>query len=296
MKISPISYLIGGLAIGLIAFFYGLFMQWMPNMSDVAAYQKNTELQTDQSNLMPKAKSRVAKAIDALKKEDVAWQFFVNTKTPPTTVAAGGIDLNENAYQLGIDTYTYRDHIQQALNKQLSSGGVKILNAPTIQMLDPNAEVNSILTTFYNYPAIPFPVVIFDFGTITVQGTYTQIMDHLRAYKNMPNYLAVSDGLTLTGTSPVLTGTYNLSMVGFIRGKHIFPAVSEQNAGSTSGRGGGFGAPGRGGPGSAFGGPGGPGGPPGGLGGRFPGGPGIGGPPPGVPGGPGSGPIAGGGK
>jgi hypothetical protein len=279
MKISPISYLISGLAIGLIAFFYGLFIQWIPNTSDAAAYRKNTDMQNEQAALMPKAQRRVENTLALVNAKDAAWQKFVATRTPTDNLATNGINLNVNAYQLGIDTDTYRDSIQRAVNKQLRMGGVKVLNAPTIPMLDPNVEVNSILSTFYNYPAIPFPVVIFDFGTITVQGTYSQIMNHLRAYKNMPNYLAVSDGLTLTGTSPLLTATYNLSMVGFIRGKHIFPAVSEQNTG-TGGRGGGLG----GGPGGGRFGPpggfGGPGGPPGGFGGPGgpPGGPGAGGP------------------
>ena len=112
-------------------------------------------------------------------------------------------------------------------------------------MVDSSTPANQLLASFFNYPAIPFPVVIFDFGTITVQGTYRQIMDHVRAYKNMPNYLAVTDGLRIDGTSPNLTGTYNLSIVGFIRAKKIAPAVNEGVAsGSTGAAGGGFGASG----------------------------------------------------
>ena len=53
----------------------------------------------------------------------------------------------------------------------------------------------------------------------------TQIMANVRAYKSMPRYLAVADGLAISGTSPNLTGTYNLSIVGFIRtASSIFPA------------------------------------------------------------------------
>jgi hypothetical protein len=262
MKVSPLSILISGLAIGLIAVFYGVFIQWMPNMADVAAYQKNTELQNTEAQKQKKAEKRVLDAIAAVKAKDMAWQAFVATRTPSDKVSTGGIDLSVNAYQLGITTYQFRDNIQRAVNKQLTKGGVKVITAPTIEMLDQNGPVNSILADFYNYPAIPFPVVIFDFGTIVVQGTYKQIMDNLRAYKSMPNYLAVSDGLTLTGTSPLLTGTYNLSVVGFIRGKHVFPAVPEEAASSGAGGGGARGGFGGGGPGvpPGFGGPGGPGG------------------------------------
>ncbi len=260
MKISPLSIFICGVAVALIAFFYGAFIQYIPNMADVNNYEKNTQAQNDEAAKQKQAEKRVLNAIAAVKAKDIAWQRFVATRTPSNKLSEQGIDLSVNAYQLGIDTYTYRDNIQRAVNKQLRSGGVKVLSAPTIQMLDPNAKVNTILTDFYNYPAIPFPVVIFDFGTITVQGTYSQIMNHLRAYKEMPNYLAVSDGLTLTGTSPLLTANYNLSIVGFIRGKNIYPPVSEENAAAAGGAGGafaGFGG-GRGGPPPGFGGPGGP--------------------------------------
>ena len=86
-------------------------------------------------------------------------------------------------------------------------------------------------------------------------------MDNVRAYKTMPHYLAVADGLRIDGTSPNLTGTYNLTIVGFIRAKKIAPAVNEgAAAAATGGFGGTGGFPGGpGGPGG-FGGPGGPGG------------------------------------
>jgi hypothetical protein len=205
---------------------------------------------------MPMAQKRVKVALAQVQAKDAAWAVYVANRTPAQSVTRGGIDLDENAYQLGIDTFHFRDSIQRALNAQLRIGGVKVLNAPTIEMLDPNIEVNSILPTFYNFGPLPFPVVMFDFGAITVQGTYGQIMTHLRSYKNMKNYLAVTDGLTLTGTAPLLTGTYNLSIVGFIRGKHIFPPVSEQATaagigGGGRGRGGLGGFPGMGGGGAA---------------------------------------------
>lgn len=63
----------------------------------------------------------------------------------------------------------------------------------------------------------------------------------------MPNFLAVADGLQITGTSPVLTGTYNLTMVAFIRGDRVFPRVPDgvaAPAGGAPGPGGAPGAPG----------------------------------------------------
>lgn len=107
---------------------------------------------------------------------------------------------------------------------------------------------------YFNYPAMGHPVAVFNLGTITVRGTFSQISDNIRSWTNMPNYLAVADGLQITGTSPVMTGTYNLTVVAFVRGKKIAPAVPEGSgggAGGTSqagGGGAGAGGGGRGGP------------------------------------------------
>jgi hypothetical protein len=46
----------------------------------------------------------------------------------------------------------------------------------------------------------------------------------------MPNYLAVADGLQITGTTPTMTGRYNLTVVAYIRGDKIAPPVPEGGA------------------------------------------------------------------
>jgi hypothetical protein len=130
--------------------------------------------------------------------------------------------------------------------------------------------VNEVLRTFYNYPPFAFPVVILDLGQVTVRGTYDQIKANYKAYSKMSRYLAIADGLQLEGTGATLTGTYNLSVVGFIRGKKIAPPIGDA-AGAAPAAGGIPGLP----PGvTPFGGPGGP--PPGAVG--------AGGPPPGAAG------------
>ncbi len=243
---------------------WGIFYQMMPNNKEVALLQKAKQDNDEQAALMKKAQDRVVVAKKMVDEKAKAWQRYVETRTPPTTLAQGGIDLNVNAWQLAVNTPKFRDSIQRAINVQLKKGGVKVINGPQVPMFDASMPANQVLANFYNYPAIAFPVVIFDFGTITVQGTYKQIMDNVRSYKTMPRYLAVTDGLRIDGTTPNLTGTYNLSIVGFIRSKVIPPQVNE-GAASSAGGGGGFGGPGGpggfgpGGPGG-FGGPGGPGG------------------------------------
>jgi len=147
---------------------------------------------------------------------------------------------------------------------------VTVVNGPYVPGPDENGSATGILASFYNYPALGYPAVIFDLGTVTVQGSYKQIMDHVRSFSAMPHYLAVTDGLRIDGTSPNLTATYNLTVVGLLPPGTIYGTAPEAASNQSQG---------------GFGGPAGPRGP--------------GGPPPGIPtgkmGGPG-GPTAGGGK
>lgn len=275
MKLGRFAILMLGIMVFVVAVAWGYFLFYMPNMKEVDLLKTNTEANNTEANKMTQAQNRVKKAKQMVDAKAAVWRAIVATRTPTTDIATGGIDLSVNPWQLSVDTPKFRDSIQRAVNVQVKKGGVKVITSPMVRMLDANLPVNQILSSFYNYPALKFPVVIFDFGTITVQGTYKQITDNVRAYKDMPHYLAVTDGLRIDGTSPNLTGTYNLTVVGFIRTpKKVAPPVNEGAAASSAGMGGGF--PGAGGR------------PPG-----VPGGGGFGGPPPGVPGGP-MGPGAGG--
>jgi len=263
MKLGRFAILMIGIMIFIAATSWGYFYCYMPNMKEVGMLNDNKALNEAESAKMPKAKARLATAQKMIDVKAAEWKAIVDTRTPPMDVAHGGIDLSVNPWYLAIDTPKYRDSVQRAVNTQIKKGGVKVISAPLVPQIDANGPVNQILSSFYNYPALKFPVVIFDFGTITVQGTYKQILDNVRAYKNMPNYLAVTDGLRLDGTSPNLTGTYNLTVVGFIRTKSIAPDVPEGAAVAAGGPGG-----------MGMGMMGGPGGPPAGIGSR--GGPGGG--------------------
>ena len=259
MKLGKFAILMIGIMVFVVAVSWGLFIHYLPNTKEVALLNKSKEDNDAEAQKMDKAKKRVAKAKDMVNKKADIWRAIIETRTPPMDLKDGGIDLSVDPWHLSVDTPKFRNSIQRAVNAQVKKGGVKVLNAPMVQGIDANLPVNQILASFYNYGPLKFPVVMLDFGTITVQGTYKQILDNVRAYKSMPRYLAVTDGLRIDGTSPNLTGTYNLSIVGFIRTKKIAPNVNE-------GAGGGSAAGGPGGPGGmpSFGGPGGITGPPGG--------------------------------
>lgn len=256
MKLSPLVIIIIGACVMVMALMYG-WSVLQPNMDEASKLEKNAADLSAEGDKLPQAKKRVEHAVAALNKLDKQWQDLVDIDTPPASFAEGGVDLSENAWQLVIDVRKFRDNIQRAVNAQVKKGGIKVLVGPSIPLAPESAT--TVLSEFFNYPALRYPVVIFDLGTIQVQGTYAQIMANVRAWAHMPHYLAVADGLRLDGTSPTLHGTYNVSMVGFIRGKKLFPAVPESGGGSISLAG--------------FGGPAGPAGPAGGAGGATGGGP-----------------------
>lgn len=248
MKLSGWVYLVVGLCLAVIILSYGYFQHYQPNEEEAAKFKANAEeyrpLASDDTK--KKAIKRVENAqakVDAAAKK---WNELVAVKTPPKSLKDGGIDLTRNRIYLTLDAPVFRDSVQKAVNTQLKKGGVKVIQGAQVPF--PPTEYQQIVEGYFNWPAYAFPVCIFDFGTITVEGTYKQITDNVRAWSNMPNYVAVTDGLQLTGTSPKLTGSYSLTVVAMIRGDKISPPVG--NAGPAA---------------PAAGGPGGPGGPPPGV-------------------------------
>lgn len=262
MKLSfgTIVIMAVSVAIGVVSF--GWFHQWVPTQQAITNYETYRGQLETEKNKMAQAKRRVERAKAEVQAKTEAWNAYVATRTPEPDVSRGGINLAVDSYQLTVDTQKFRNSIQRAVNEQVKKGGVKVINGPEVRGPKDTNQASLLLSDYYNYPGIKFPVVIFDLGSVTVEGTYDQIMANVRSYKSMPRYLAVADGLQLTGTSPHLTGTYTLSIVGFIRGKQIFPALTTEGApsGGSGGFGGGFGGGFRGGPPGGF-----PGGPPGGF-------------------------------
>ncbi|MFN3684801.1 MAG: hypothetical protein ACK41F_12840 [Fimbriimonadaceae bacterium] len=265
MKISPYVYIVIGVSLALVVLSFGLFHFYLPNMKNAEYQRQLAEKRQEIVDQAKRAEKRVEEALRLRQEKTEQWRRIVAAHTPPASVAAGGIDVSVNPWQLAIDARKFRNSVQAAVNRQLKSGGVKVINGPLVPF--PEAHSTGLLASYFNFPAIPFPVVIFDLGTVTVQGTYEQISANVRAWRNMPGYLAVVDGLAFTGTSPVLTGTYQLTLVGYIRGQKLFGSVNEAGAGGAgAGFGGGAGAPGPMGFGAMFGPPGaGMGGPPGGV-------------------------------
>jgi hypothetical protein len=239
MKLSPLTIFIIALSLSIAVLSYAFIKEWMPNQTEAGYQREYAEKLIAEANKMKQAEKRVEKAIQVVQETAKKWQDVVAVKTPPRGLANGGIDLGVNRWQLTVDARRFRDSMQRALNAQLRRGGVTVVSGPQIPF--PSESATNIVETYFNYPAIAFPVVMFDLGAITVQGNWRQIEQHVRSWSTMPNYMAVTDGLRLEGTSPALTATYNLSLVGFIREDRVFPPVPEGAPGPGGAVGGGAG-------------------------------------------------------
>ena len=221
----------------------GVFKFWIPNQEEATYNITQANLLYAEANNLSKAVKKKNAAIAKVKAAEEAWVPIVAAKTPSQNTAGSGMNINVNRYQLLLDTKRFRNSVQTAVNNQLKVGGVKVVG-PKVPGVTDQDEPNSILAAYYNYPSVPFPVVIHDLGQVTVTGTYDQIMKNVRSWSNFPHYLAVVHGLQLQGTAPQLTGTYNLTMVGYIRYDGMFGPVPSGAGTAPAGGGPGFGGPG----------------------------------------------------
>jgi hypothetical protein len=242
------------LSLSAIILSLGVFKFWLPVQEETTFYINHANSLHREGDKLGQAVKKRNAAIEATKSAEAAWLPIVAAHTPSQVTSNGGMNINVNQLQLLLDTKRFRNSIQTALNNHLKIGGVKVIG-PRVAGVTDQEEPNGVLASYYNYPGVPFPVVIQDLGQVTVTGTYEQIMKNVRAWDNFPRYLAVAHGLQLQGTAPTLTGTYNLTIVAYIRYDGMFGQIPVASGGGT-GAGGGFGGPAAGGrPGGNAGGP-----------------------------------------
>lgn len=225
MKLTPITVLLLALSVSAVILCLGWFQHWAPKSAEAANYRAlQDQLETIGSQL-PRQKKNVEDALQLRSEAATQWQGVVLRKTPPTNVDQGGINLGVDRFHLINDAVRFRNSIQGAVNHQLKIGGVKVLNGAFVPPFPDNAL--TIVEEGFNYPRLGFPARVYDFGTVRVEGTMAQIRQNVESWSNMPNFLAVVDGLRIDGTPPKLVATYNLSMVMYIRSKDIYPPVPE---------------------------------------------------------------------
>lgn len=234
--VSGWVWLVFSLAISLVILSWAFFAEYQPRTIFAGRVNDYAEQLQTEGNKLGRAKQKLADARKAVQDKAMEWQAVVAEKTPGSSLSEGGIDLSVTPYQLTVDARKFRDEVQRDVNRQIKTGGVTVISGPTVPM--PSDQPGEVMASFFNYPAARFPVCVFELGSITVTGTYDQISRHMASWSAMPNYLAVADGLQLSGTSPSLTGTYNLVVVAFMRGKDMPPALPSGAAGAAAGMGG----------------------------------------------------------
>ena len=177
MKLSPLTVYIVGICIIFAAAMVSLSI-FLPNMEDARNYNEHANLLIKEAGKQTLANKKVENAIRDVTKMEETWQKVVAVKTPPQGLP-NGINLAVNRWQLTNDSVKFRNQIQRAVNAQLRRGGVTVVAGPTIP---PPPSTASQIVEYYNYPAIKFPVLIFDLGQVTVRGTYSQIVQNVEAW------------------------------------------------------------------------------------------------------------------
>ncbi|MCG9895719.1 MAG: hypothetical protein MH204_09610 [Fimbriimonadaceae bacterium] len=230
-------WLVLSIAIAIVVLSWALFYRFLPQQQYAASLDGYAEALQAEAAKLSAAERKLEDAKAAVGEKTAQWQSIVADKTPGPTLATGGVDLSVTPYQLTVDSRRFRNSVQAALNRQIKRGGIEVVGSGP-QVPFPSEEPSTILADFYNFPAARFPVAIFELGSVTVRGTYAEISNHMAAWSDMPDYMAVASNLSIQGTAPDLTATYNLVLVAYLRGKTMPPALPGGGAAAAPGPGG----------------------------------------------------------
>lgn len=240
-KLSGWVWIIVGIFLGLAVLSYAYFQHYEPDMLEAEFANEYADKLKVEADKDAAAQQRIEIAEEKVRLIAEEWNRILDDKNPSGTFA---VDLEVNPFQLAVNAPDFRNRVQRAVNRQLLVGGVIVVQGPLI----PTPAANTgVMQSFFNYGRLPFPVVVFELGSVTVSGTFEQIATNVQAWTDMPDYFAVADGLAITGTSPDLTGTYSVVIVGFLPGG-VSANLAASGAVAAGGAPAGFGGPGVGGP------------------------------------------------
>lgn len=235
-RISGWVWIVTGVFVGLTVVAYGWFQFYKPDVAEAALINEYADALHREATKKSKAEQRREKAIAYVEKTAEELRVLLDKKWAN---GEGFIDLGVDPFTLVTTAPMFRDKVQNAVNRQLKHGGVEVQTAPLIPF--PGTNPATLMDSYFNYTRLPYPVVIYDLGNVTVTGTYEQIVQNVEGWTNMPDYFAVTHGLAITGTSPELTATYSVSIVGFLPGQPNGPlggALVTADGSSNRGRGG----------------------------------------------------------
>ena len=198
-RISPWAVAGVGIALSLLAIAGIFFLMIKPTLDQTAAQKAIYDQNYPDST--PAAQNTAKKQLAAAKLQvkQIQFQYAVKAaaKMPRYDVSNRTLALQQITYEL---TRYLGPDIQRQLQATpgAKSNTQVVLPAPPVSPNDITAA----------------PVVI-PLGTITVTGDFRSILQHYYNWQHF-NRLVLVDGLSLTGNSPYMTGTYTATL-------YIFP-------------------------------------------------------------------------
>ena len=204
-----VGFFVGGSILG-----YVYFQHYKPDMIETENLNNYAEKLQREADKADQAQLRVDKAVEEVERLARVWNDVVEAKIENVDHFP---DLTPDPFQLVVNAPSYRNRVQRAVNRQVKSGGVTVVQGPLVEF--PSGEPG-VMASYYNFGAsrLPFPVVVYELGTVTIRGSMDQIMANVESWSDMPDYFAVADGLAVTGTDNDLTATYNVVILGYLPG------------------------------------------------------------------------------
>lgn len=227
-RLSPLSYVVVGFVLMLMIFTGFYFLKIRPELAEVNMYaDKSQELNGIISKpSQDKAVERVREAMSMVRDAEVQWKQVASWRTP----SFGTLNMTPNRWQLVVNTRRWHGKAEADLNRWARRGGVTVVSPARLLVPYPTDQPNDLVQFYFNYPALPFPVAIWDIGTVTVQGTWDQIMQNVRSWSLIPGYIVSVRGLSVTGTGSRLTGTYALTAVVYVNTPYVSGGPAEGGA------------------------------------------------------------------
>ena len=230
-KLSPITFIVCGIVLIAVTWAGFWFLSMDKTKQEIASYEEYIsqldEIISPQSVRM--AEQRVESALQKVYDAQLQWKQVASLKTP----SAGRINLTPHRYQLTVNTRNWHGTVEKDLRDWIRKSGVRVLapinefgTGPFVPF--PTDRPNELVNFYFNYPALPFPVCVWDLGEITVEGTLDQILSHVRSWNNIPGYIALARGLAITGSGNRLRGTYGLTVVAYVNTEFVFGGNLDQ--------------------------------------------------------------------
>jgi len=214
-----------GVVLMLMIFTGFYFLKIKPELAEVNMLaDKSKELDEIISEPSKQAAvERVREALTKVRDAEVQWKQITSWRTPPV----GTLNMTPNRWQLVVNTRRWHGKAESDLNRWVRRGGVTLVTPARILVPYPTDQPNELVQYYFNYPALPFPVAIWDLGVVTVQGTWDQIMQNVRSWSQVPGYIVSVRGLSVTGTGSRLAGTYGLTAIVYVNTPYVSGGPAE---------------------------------------------------------------------